>query len=63
MLDFLTENVSGEVVEETLTAAEKVIEFFDKPWVQATCWIGGAIVVAALGYEFVVKRLIRKLKK
>lgn len=62
MLNFLTEN-AGEVVENTLTAAEKVNEFFAKPGVQAAAWILGAVAIIGAVYQFVVKPGIRKLKK
>lgn len=66
MLTFLTEvagDASTTVVEESLSAAEKINDFFAKPGVQATCCIVVAALVVALSYEFIVKRLIRKLKK
>ena len=66
MLKFLT-GTAGEVTEETVEKTgeffDKVIEFSDKPWVQAVGFIVGAIVLGALAYQFVIKPLIRKARK
>ena len=66
MLQFLTGNtgeVTEETVEETVEFFDKVIEFSDKPWVEAVTFIVGGIVLGALAYQFVIKPLIRKMRK
>ena len=66
MLQFLTGatgEVTEETVEETVNFFDKVIEFSDKPWVEAVTFIVGGIVFGALAYQFVIKPLIRKMRK
>ena len=53
----------SEVVEETKEFVDKVIEFSDKPWVQATLFIVGGLVLGALTYQFVIKPIIKKVRK
>lgn len=63
MLNFLTGTTGEETVEESVELFDKVIEFSDKPWVQAIGFIVGTIVLGALAYQFVIKPLIRKARK
>ena len=62
MLTGTNPEVSEEVVEETLSVAEKIVDWFDKPGVQALMIVGGIVVGCILAYEFGIKRLLRKLR-
>lgn len=65
MLKFLTAagETTDEVVETTQTVAEKIVEWWDKPAVQAVVIVGGLVLGGILLYQFGIKRLIRALKK
>ena len=56
-------NVGEEVVEETLSIAEQIVDWSNKPGVQAVAIIGGIVIGCVLLYQFVVKPLLRKFRK
>ena len=62
-MQVLTDVAGEDAVEETLSAAEKILDFFKTDAVKATACVVVSAVVLVLGYNFIIKPLVRRTNK
>lgn len=61
-MSFLTDTPT-DVVEETSSVAQDIVDFFAKTEVKAAAWVLGSSVVLALAGAFILKPILRKYRK